>query len=361
MNTEELHGADIRRWNRKYLTSFWFILLISIFTAELNLIIGGEADWMGHLGKVIIPTGINLVLMGCAEYLFRRMAHRFHLVVVLIAILMCTVLIAANDDIDYIQALWVLPVLVSVFYFQRRLVWICTLLAISSNALLTLLHPRLYERTSLTEWITMPVILLVAALVTFSAMERGIELLKDLRSESEDKQELMIQNVIKDQMVRTDPLTGLYNRAALNEHLEMLLRYADSEGFSLHVAMLDVDHFKSVNDTYGHQAGDQVLKRMAAAIKDSIGNGDFAARYGGEEFTIVFTGQTVEEVSRLLEKIRLQVEGIVHPELNDRLVTISIGLCPYGKGMARERLFEHADACLYKAKRTGRNRLCSQL
>lgn len=206
----------------------------------------------------------------------------------------------------------------------------------------------------------MPAILLVATLIALSVMERGIELLNELRSESKDKQNLMIQNVIKDKMVRTDTLTGLYNRAALFEHLEMLLRYTESEGFAMHVAMIDIDHFKSVNDTFGHHIGDLVLKRVATLIRDGIGTGDFAARYGGEEFTAVFTDRTLHEVNAVLEKIRRNAEVMEHPELEGRSVTISIGLHPYVKGMDKEMLISQADACLYQAKRTGRNKIvCS--
>ncbi|MDF2925694.1 MAG: hypothetical protein K0R57_4608 [Paenibacillaceae bacterium] len=361
MTTGEWNSVHAGQWNRRYLNCFWYILFIAVLTGELNAIVRGEADVLGQLRYVIIPAAINFSVLGIAEWLFRRRNGWFHFVILAASTLVSAVLISAHYTLDYIQALWILPVMMSVYYFRRKLVFIATALNISAFWILTFLHPGLRERTRADEWLTMPVILLVAALIALNAMERGIQLLKELRMESEDKQELMIQNVIKDQMVRLDSLTGLYNRAALNEHLDMLLRYAESEGFSLHVAMLDVDHFKSVNDTYGHQTGDKVLRRMATAVKEGIGSSDFAARYGGEEFTIVFTDRTVEEVKRLLEGIRRKMEWMVHPELGERRITISIGLCPYGKGMARERLIEQADACLYKAKRTGRNKLCDHL
>jgi diguanylate cyclase len=360
-NTEELNVMNSRRWNRKYLTSFWYALLVAVFTEELSLIIGGKTDWHSQLVYMTLPAAINLVILGIAELMYRRLPQYFHFVILFTSTLICGVLTSFHYELDYIQASWILPIMISIFYFQRRLVLYATVLNIAAFLTVTSLHPGLMERTDSSEWVTMPMMLLVAALITLNAMERGIELLRELRNESEDKQNLMIQNVIKDKIVRTDPLTGLYNRAALNEHLDMLLRYTESEGFSLHVAMLDVDYFKSVNDTYGHQAGDMVLRRMAAAIKESIGNSDFAARYGGEEFTIVFTDRTLEDVRQTLERIRKNVELVEHPELGDRRVTLSIGLYPYSKGMERERLFEQADACLYEAKRTGRNKLCDHL
>lgn len=359
--TEEMNGMNSRRWNRKYLTSFWYAAVMAFFTEELGLVVAGGIDWRSEFLYVLLPACINFTILGIAELLFRRMAKRFHYVILLAATMICAVLVSVHSVVDYIQALWIFPIMISIFYFQRKLVIYATVLNIAAFLVMTAVHPDLSGRTYSIEWITMPMILLASALITLSAMGRGIELQRELRNESEDKQNLMIQNVIKDKMVRTDTLTGLYNRAALNEHLDMLLRYAESEGFSLHVAMMDVDFFKSVNDTYGHQAGDVVLKRLAAAIKEAIGNSDFAARYGGEEFTIVFTDRTLEEVQHVLEKVRRSVEAMFHPELGDRRVTISIGLYPYGKGMEREKLIERADACLYEAKRSGRNKLIDHL
>lgn len=360
-NAEELNGMNIKRWNRKYLTSFWYAVLGSVFTEELSLIISGETDWHSESRYMLLPAAINILLLGAAELLYRRLPRWFHVVILLTSTSISTVLVCTHYVLDYIQALWILPIMISIFYFRRKLVLYATGLNMAAFFAVTAIHPGLRERTYSTEWLAMPMILLVAALITLNAMGRGIELLMELQNESADKQDLMIQNVIKDKMVRTDPLTGLYNRAALNEHLDMLLRYAESEGFSLHVAMMDVDHFKSVNDTYGHQAGDIVLKKIAAAVRDSIGTSDFAARYGGEEFTIVFTDQTLEDVRGALEKLRRSVDALDNPELDGRHVTVSIGLYPYGKGMERERLIERADACLYEAKRLGRNRVCDHI
>ncbi|MDF2934737.1 MAG: sensor diguanylate cyclase [Paenibacillaceae bacterium] len=361
MKQDDFLGLNNRRWNRKSLNSFWWVLLLVLLAEEIMLLVGRGGSWEAQLSYMIIPGGINFAILCVGELLYLRLKSAYHWVVVGMTTLICSVLIVAHHSLDYIQALWILPIVVSIMYFQRRFVVYTALMNFVAFLAVTALFPVLRDRTSLVEWLAIPVILGVSAFVAMNSMERGMELLQELRIESVDKQNLMIQNVIKDKMVRTDPLTGLYNRAALNEHLEMLLRYTDSEGFSLHVAMLDVDFFKSVNDTFGHQAGDQVLKRIASVIREGVGSSDFAARYGGEEFTIVFTDRTLEEVRQVLERIRGNVELLDHPELENRMVTISIGLHPYGKGMEGERLLEHADAYLYQAKRKGRNRICDHL
>lgn len=361
MKQDDFFGLNNRRWNRKSLNSFWNVLLLVLLTEEVMILLSKSGGWESQLRYMLIPGAINISILCLGELLFLKLQKAFHWVVVGMTTLICSVLVIAHHDLDYIQALWILPIVVSIMYFQRRLVVYTALINFAAFLIATASSPHLRERMSLVEWLVIPVILGISAFVAMTSMERVMELLRELRSESVDKQNLMIQNVIKDKMVRTDTLTGLYNRAALNEHLDMLLRYADSEGFALHVAMLDVDYFKSVNDTFGHQTGDQVLKRIASVIREGLGSSDFAARYGGEEFTIVFTDRTLEEVRQVLERISRNVEQLDHPEADSRPVTLSIGLHPYGKGMEGDRLLEHADACLYEAKRRGRNRICDHL
>jgi diguanylate cyclase len=355
MNANDFNRLNLRVWNRKFLNAFWYALLITVVAEEMYFTVSGIMSWDTQLRFMVLPTGISIGIMGAAELLYRRMSRGFPYVTLLTAASICAVVIWVHFALDYIQCLLILPILIATFYYNRYLVYFASALSIAAFLLLTYFQPGLYERTSPGEWVSMPMILLVATLIALSVMQRGVELLNELSIESSDRQNLMIQNVIKDKMVRTDPLTGLYNRAALYEHLDMLLRYAESEGFSLHVAMFDIDRFKSVNDTFGHHVGDVVLKRVSAVIRDGVGIADFAARYGGEEFMAVFTERTLEEVHAALEKIRRDVEVLEHPELEGRNITVSIGLYPYGKGMDKDVLIEQADFCLYRAKRSGRN------
>ncbi|WP_438444967.1 diguanylate cyclase [Gorillibacterium sp. sgz5001074] len=359
MSIEEFDGSNLRLWNRKFLISFWYAVLITALTEELYFTAVGMMTWESQLRYMLLPTGINTAILLLTEVLHRRAKASFPYILLLAANLMASVIISVHHSLDYIQCLLMLPILISTFYYRRSLVIYTSGLSIGAFLSLTWFHPYIRERTNAGEWISMPMILLVSTVIALGVMERGIELLQELRSETKDKENLMIQNVIKDKMVRTDTLTGLYNRAALFEHLEMLLRYTQSEGFPLHVAMLDIDHFKSINDTFGHHIGDVVLKRVAEVIRDGTDPGDFAARYGGEEFTLVFTDRTLKEVLGILEKVRRQMEELVHPELDGRSVTVSIGIHPYSLGMGREQLIGEADACLYQAKRTGRNKIVS--
>jgi two-component system, cell cycle response regulator len=159
-------------------------------------------------------------------------------------------------------------------------------------------------------------------------------------------------------MAITDVLTGLYNRRRFHDVLakefERSKRYASP--FSL--VFMDVDHFKSVNDGYGHLMGDKVLSDLASIIKKNIRDIDTAARYGGEEFTAILPSTTKEAALHVAERIRKSIEKHVFPEMPGRTITISIGISgiPDKKIDNEDTLIRSADIALYRAKQTGRNR-----
>ena len=158
--------------------------------------------------------------------------------------------------------------------------------------------------------------------------------------------------------VNHDALTGLPNRAAYDEYLkEAFQRWKDGYG-ELSLAVADIDHFKTINDSYGHLEGDKVLKKIAAIFKASIRSTDFIARYGGEEFAFIFERTSAEASSELLENLRIALETC-HFSIHDNQVTISasFGLTAIKDGDDLETLFIRADEAMYQAKRSGRNRV----
>jgi diguanylate cyclase (GGDEF)-like protein len=159
----------------------------------------------------------------------------------------------------------------------------------------------------------------------------------------------------------TDSLTGLYNRAYFARRFEAELRRARNYMAPLSVLILDIDHFKKVNDTYGHPAGDAILKKLAEIIRKFTRASDFVVRYGGEEFVVVMTAsnqdQAVQYVDQLREKVagaEFAVPGHEHP----LKVTISVGVSSFpDDGQATTELLKAADQALYAAKAGGRNRV----
>ena len=158
----------------------------------------------------------------------------------------------------------------------------------------------------------------------------------------------------------TDGLTSLANRKAFDEALERACAHADASGEVLCLAVLDIDHFKAFNDTWGHQTGDQVLRYVASVIGRAGAPPRTAARYGGEEFALIFPGETARTALAVLEEIRAEVSSRVlkRRSTNEDLgaVTLSAGLAQMKSGEAPSTLVERADAALYDSKRGGRNR-----
>ena len=164
-------------------------------------------------------------------------------------------------------------------------------------------------------------------------------------------------------LATTDGLTKLYNYRSfvqrLNEETERSLRYKMK--FSL--LMLDIDFFKKVNDTYGHLAGDQVLKNVAEIIKASTRGIDFCARYGGEEFAVILIEAALDDALISAERIRRNIQNMVVPFNNQQIgVTISIGAVEFSEEEHdQQTLIDHADKALYKAKEGGRNRIMTYI
>ncbi len=158
--------------------------------------------------------------------------------------------------------------------------------------------------------------------------------------------------------VLADPLTGLGNRRQVERELPRLMSHSTRTGVPLAVAVLDLDHFKQVNDRFGHAVGDAVLMATADLFRARVRGGDLIARTGGEEFLIVFASSTLEWAGEACERLRAAIEGHGWDEVAAGLsVTISIGLCLGHARLDAAQLLEQADNALYRAKKEGRNRV----
>ncbi|MFM9277064.1 GGDEF domain-containing protein [Paenibacillus jiagnxiensis] len=181
-------------------------------------------------------------------------------------------------------------------------------------------------------------------------------LMNHLEKSLKNNEQLMIQNVMMEYLNKTDPLTGLYNHMTFQEYLDKLIGHSESNPFRIHLALIDVDDFKCVNDTYGHRAGDIVLKNVSTIIQKHAGPNDFVARYGGEEFAVIFTEKKTAAVFATVESIRREISAHMYERLNNSAVTISTGINKYQQSKGKENFFQGADTALYTAKRTGKNK-----
>ncbi|MDI3353355.1 diguanylate cyclase [Pseudomonas sp. UYIF39] len=155
-----------------------------------------------------------------------------------------------------------------------------------------------------------------------------------------------------------DPLTGLPNRAAWSERLDHEITQWQQHGNTLLLAMLDLDHFKRINDNYGHLAGDKVLKIIASVLRKRLRGTDFIARFGGEEFVLLMPDTVPSAGAKLLEKLRASIEACpFHFKGEPVTITISMGLTAFKPGEHSDLVLKRADQALYRAKHAGRNQV----
>jgi diguanylate cyclase (GGDEF)-like protein len=158
-----------------------------------------------------------------------------------------------------------------------------------------------------------------------------------------------------------DTLTNLFNRRHFEERLSAESQKAFESESNLSIIMVDIDHFKKVNDTFGHDGGDKVLREIASLLKNSVRKHDTVARYGGEEFVLLLPGAPLDPTNMVAERIRRSVENTPFDMGQTQIrITISLGISnfPIHRMKSKEELVKMADLALYEAKRGGRNRVC---
>ncbi len=167
-----------------------------------------------------------------------------------------------------------------------------------------------------------------------------------------------LQSELRSQAIK-DPLTDLFNRRYLDETFDRELAHAARESYPVCVIMLDIDHFKKVNDTYGHEAGDSILKALAKILSVRNRRGDFVCRFGGEEFVVVMPNMAVDTAYQRAEELRTALNSLYVPYGRFNLtITISMGIASYpANGEDRESVLRAADHAMYAAKKAGRDHI----
>jgi diguanylate cyclase (GGDEF)-like protein len=221
------------------------------------------------------------------------------------------------------------------------------------------------EPRELTEEKKVALRVLARQVASHFQIRQQLEALRDIQAKRikveqklrESQAKLKEANARLMELVTTDPLTGVSNRRAFDEQLQNLWKLSARSQSPLSLLMLDVDHFKKINDTFGHEAGDEVLRQVARTLKHATRSTDVTARYGGEEFAILLPSTPLDAAALFAEHLR---ETIASLPWEGAALTISIGAASdtassSGRGICR--LVQHADAALYEAKRSGRNRV----
>ncbi|QZY55825.1 GGDEF domain-containing protein [Crassaminicella profunda] len=347
-------------WNRKILNYFWLALILSFLGSFTNYLFCHDQNLHYIKYDLILPTTILLVLMLTTEIIYYFSTKFRDITIIVITSLFVSVLVSIHEDVQALQTAYILPILISIGYFELKKTIFSFILNLSSFFIIYANHPFIFENTFLGQLIAMVLVLFIGFLISIEIMCREKKMLHHIHKAMKSKEDLLIKNIVMEQNSKIDPLTGLYNHRSFHEYLDILIEQAKQDNVSIHLAILDIDNFKQVNDTFGHGVGDLVLKRISSTIKNNISFNDFPSRYGGEEFAVIFTDITLAEAHKNIDHIRILIEDTFHEELKGRPVTVSIGLQEYKKEMDKKSLFESADALLYLAKKMGKNKTITQ-
>jgi len=185
--------------------------------------------------------------------------------------------------------------------------------------------------------------------------EKRVQLREMLDKLTASSEQIRQQNEELERLATRDPLTSCYNRRAFFEQFEGQWSGARRYRYPLSCVMVDIDHFKNVNDTFGHQTGDMVLQKVAQVMQSTAREGDIVCRYGGEEFVVLLPHIDIQDATRAAERFRAAIEATPFPDMN---ITASLGVSAISLGAHDpQALLEQADTCLYVAKRNGRNQI----
>jgi diguanylate cyclase (GGDEF)-like protein len=361
VNHDFIHILNLKNWNRKMLNAYWFITLASIVGELIYLLIETKSLSVKLMGDMF-PSLLSMILVLLATEFIHTKINRFNEYVIIVSGSLVTFcFLYFHTGVTALYNALFLPILISIFYFQIKKALFSFVVTIITCFLLYYIKGAAGDPIEFANFVSIIGVLIIGTVVCLGIMDRGIELLNHLRTTMESRQELLVKNIIMDRLSKSDPLTELYNHITFHEYMDRLAEQSDKFGLPLQVAILDIDNFKKVNDTYGHRAGDRVLKRVAEIMQQHVMANDFVARYGGEEFAILFTEKTINEVFDLLEQIRTAVAENTFDELEGNSVTLSGGLSEYVSGAGKERLFHLADEALYIAKKSGKNRIVIKL
>lgn len=339
------------RWNRKILNIYWFVFFFSTLVSLLNMLFTEKTPeyYLQHF--VLFPAGIILGLMLLVETGHRciKSVNAESYLILVAGTAIASALVAVHSTVSTMMAALFLPLVISMIYYTRIKVIFSLMTNLAAFFLLIWLHPVYKETISIIEAITTISIFIAGSILVLAVMSRQLEVYGRLEKTASKTRKL-------EELAKTDALTDLNNHRSFHTYLDELFSSDKPDSGVFQLALIDIDNFKQINDRYGHQTGDIILKRTSHKIRQLVETKDFAARYGGEEFAVVWHGRNLTEAFQAADRIRQAISRIRHPELNGKRITVSIGIKEFQHGDTKTVLFEGADIALYQAKRSGKNK-----
>ncbi|NGZ75893.1 GGDEF domain-containing protein [Saccharibacillus alkalitolerans] len=344
--------------NRQILYAYWIVAGM-VFAVELSYFLFDSEDHRQTLSSLAGRSLLVIAIAGLGEVLYASFRRYGRQIVVGVSLTLAYVnylnmgLYTENAP----GILLIFPMFVPLIYFDRKLLDLFGALNIGLYAAFYFAVERVFYGREIEDFLLMEFMLAASMLLGRTVLIRAIEIGRQVEHLTQSQQDLIVDKAVSQRLLKTDALTQLYNHGTFYEYLEDLVDQCRRNGLQIQVAVLDIDNFKKINDTYGHLIGDLVLKEVSIRVGMTISPNDFAARYGGEEFAIIFTEKTIEEAAEYAERIRAAVEGANYSYMGNHPVTVSAGLSGFEPDDTAETLFGKADAALYRAKRSGKNRV----
>ncbi|NEW09270.1 GGDEF domain-containing protein [Paenibacillus sp. SYP-B3998] len=351
-------------WNRKLIHILWWILLIYEVAAMLGFFFGfyNQPDhWFNNFMEFqVLPTCLQLILMAFGYIAIASFKKYSDFIMIVWTLIMLSIFLITIPELRTKYELLAVPIILSSVYFKKKPIIFAYSLGLL--CLVGLISLNLYRGIPLTpNQVIVPVTVITAtAFVCFAIMNKGIDLIHLLKDSVVREQELLIRNVMIDRLSKMDALTELFNHRSFQEHTDHLISHMPYDT-PLELALMDIDNFKNINDTYGHWVGDVVLKTIGITLKEVLGTDDMAFRYGGEEFAVLFVGKNHEEVLALCEQLMQTIRDTEVPEMPGHQLTMSIGLATYNRNTMKKAWFQLVDECLYMAKRSGKNQIYAHM
>jgi diguanylate cyclase len=356
---EQKEWNDIAGLNRLILKASWWMVLVIILLSGSGILLTHQYDgnslYPMAVSYVFFPTIYTVIILALTQVLYNLFMRWGDYILLLGIFAILHVYIINFPFAQGIHYLLVINVLISALYFQKEKVYFTGILSLISIISLYFFYEPFSSEIARRDIYAFIGIFIGFVFISVGIIYRGHYLLKHLEESIRNQEDLMVRNIIMDRAAKMDGLTDLYNHKTFHEYLDRLIEQSDASQLSFHLAIIDIDNFKKVNDQFGHWVGDIVLKRVGEQLKLNATPDDFVSRYGGEEFAVILTDKNKTEAFQLIDQIRAAISEMVHPEMGAKPVTISVGMCSYEMGLGKENLFKAADDSLYQAKRNGKN------
>lgn len=351
-----------QKWRKMLLRTNMYLALL-VFVVELlmyfvlkksDLIKQSETVYLTNF--LFLPTVADLLIIAAGHIIIKKISLDSRIINYIPSVqLACICFVVASVHFIFPITLSVFSVALSttVIFSDRKMTRnmgiICSLFLA-----LAFLHRRIspYRLTNdyyFFEDAIVAFVILIATLIICNVLIKFQE-----EKDNTIRQDFIIKLQMQEQLSR-DPKTGLYGHGIFMNTLNKMASLSEKTNEAIALAVIDIDNFKKINDTYGHLKGDQVILTLAEIMKANGNVNRFVARYGGEEFTIILSGKEVNSAFEYLEGIRIAFERQKY-NFTDKIITISIGFAIWKSGWTAEELFENADSAMYASKADRKNR-----